>query len=136
VALGPLKSALGYSSTDGTYGFLRPVVVQVMEFEGHEGFNAEELAGGEKQISPQNVSKKLIEDLKSWNPRQLEVMAKLRAANRESRSLTGRIVRPKQLIETYGVSRITAGRDLAELAEKGLLIRIGSGRGTGYMLNT
>ena len=136
VALGPLKSALGYSSTDGTYGFLRPVVVQVMEFEGHEGFNAEELAGGEKQISPQNVSKKLIEGLKSWNPRQLEVMAKLRAANRESRSLTGRIVRPKQLIETYGVSRITAGRDLAELAEKGLLIRIGSGRGTGYMLNT
>jgi hypothetical protein len=130
LALGPLGSSLNFSDVDGTYGFSRPVLVKVLEYESAAGVTGE---SGRREGGLQDG---LIEDLKEWNSRQLEVLAKLRAAQREARSVSARIVRPKELIETYKVSRITAGRDLSELVEKGLLVRIGSGRGTGYVLNT
>lgn len=122
-ALGPLGSLLTFSAADGTYGFSRPVSVKVLDYE-------DENIVGDDRFTSAPVEKELLK----WNPRQLEVLAKLRASNRAQEALTRQIVKPKDLIEAYKVSRITAGRDLAELTEAGVLVRIGSGRATGYIL--
>lgn len=135
LALGPLGAALNFSAADGTYGFARPVAVKVLEYESSVGFQAaKQDSVNEPDANSRVLSDDSADDFQVWNPRQLELLAKLKAAKLEKRPLTEQIIKPKELIQTYKVSRITAGRDLAELSRKGLLVRIGSGRGTGYML--
>ncbi|MDZ4084509.1 MAG: hypothetical protein U1E10_16310 [Bdellovibrionales bacterium] len=125
VALGPLGSLLTFSADDGTYGFSRPVSVKVLDYED------ESVVVDDLPITP-SFEKELLK----WNPRQLEILAKLRSSRRDGQPLTSQIVKPKDLIEAYQVSRITAGRDLAELTDGGILIRVGRGRGTGYILKS
>jgi len=125
VALGPLGPLLTFSASDGTYGFSRPVSVKVMDYED------EAVSEDEPRVATESVR-----EISNWNPRQLEVVAKLKSSARERRPLTQQIVKPRDLIQAFQISRITAGRDLTELTEAGLLVRVGRGRGTGYMLKS
>ncbi len=123
-ALGPLASLLTYSKDDESYGFERPVAVQVLEFQD---LQTEAPAATSGVLEAESVGGAL-------NLRQLEVLARLRAAWRDGKGPLASSVAAHELIEKYNVSRITATRDLAEMAELGHLIRTGSGRGTRYVL--
>lgn len=125
-ALGPLSSLLTYSKDDESYGFSTPVAVQVLEFQ--------DLATAE--ITDESETFAEPASAPSLNLRQLEVLTRLRAAQREGRGAYAASVAAHELIEKYKVSRITATRDLAEMVELGHLMRTGSGRGTRYVLKT
>ncbi len=121
VALGPLGKLLTHSKADDTYGFNEPVSVKVLEFDQGVHPASTASAGGDRLSA-------------SYNLRQLEVLARLKAAHREKAGLVATSVSPIEIIRKFNVSRITATRDLAQLADRNLLVRTGSGRGTRYVL--
>lgn len=126
-ALGPLAPLLTYSKDDESYGFSSPVTVQVLEFQDLEVAATPEALLEEGE--PESVASG-----SSLNLRQLEALTRLQAVWREGQGPHAASIAAHELIEKYNVSRITASRDLAQLAEQGYLVRTGSGRGTRYVL--
>lgn len=121
-ALGPAGSWLQFG--DGAYGFLPGVRVFTYEPQGL----ATDLPQPPKLDMPQakHLDPALTSDDTQLNHRQLAILTEL--SRRTS-------INVQDCVQLFAISRITAFRDLGELARRGLLRRHGRGRATSYHLN-
>lgn len=124
-----LRKALGAAGTwlqfeDGAYGFLPGVRVFTYEPQGLEVDLPARTA--ERPASPAAIpGAPLVENLgdASLNHRQLAILGEL--GRREA-------INVQDCVTLFGISRITAFRDLGDLSRRGLLRRHGRGRATSY----
>ncbi len=118
-ALGPAGAWLTF--VDGAYGFLPGVRVFTYEPQGLSmALPATAFpASPQKRLDPGGASG---EDA-ALNYRQLAILTEL--SRREA-------VNVQDCVRLFGISRITAFRDLGDLARRGLLRRHGKGRATSY----